>query len=50
MMERNEFVEQVLYNFSEEDIKRFFGVTAEELENGAWNMALEYGYNECVCE
>ena len=49
-MTRQDFVEQVLYNFSEDDISRFFDVTADELENGAWNMALEYQYNICADE
>lgn len=50
MYTREAFVEDVLYSIPHEDIPRLFGVSAEELKNGAWNANLEIVYQQTVTE
>lgn len=47
---RNDFVETIVYNFTDEEVKTAYGVTVSELENGAWNQSLEMVYNELIAE
>lgn len=43
--DRNSFVDMVLEAFSAETIWNYYRVSVEELQKGAWNSNLEYGYN-----
>lgn len=45
---RADFVSDILYSMSEDDIIRLFGVNAGELERGAWNGNLEIAYSQTI--
>lgn len=45
---RADFVSDILYSMSEDDIVRLFGVNAGELERGAWNGNLEIAYSQTI--
>ena len=48
--DRNSFVEMVIEAFDEETIWNYYHVTVEELQKGAWNRSLEYGYDTLKTE
>ena len=50
MTTRNEYVEAICYSLTDDEVKRLFDLTKEELEANAWNMAIEFAYNEYVSE
>ena len=50
MITREEFVEECIYCLGEEQCNRLFDCTVEEMENGIWNMALEFAYNTYCSE
>ena len=45
---REDFVSDVLYSMTEDDIIRLFGVNVGELERGAWNGNLEIAYSQVI--
>ena len=45
---RTDFVSDILYSMSEDDIIRLFGVNSGELERGAWNGNLEIAYSQVI--
>lgn len=47
---RENFIEDLLYSTSAEDLFEQFNVTEEELEQGKWNYNLEYGYSAIMSE
>lgn len=48
MLDRKQFTESTLENMNEKSIRLQYGVTPEELKNGEWNEALEFGYMQYV--
>ena len=47
---RENFIEDLLYSISAEDLFERFNVTEDELEQGKWNYNLEYEYSAIVAE
>lgn len=45
---RDMYAGEIAHNYTEAEVNVIFGITKEELENGAWNQSLETAYNEAL--